>query len=373
MVFTRRNLDWWCERGILMLVLVALVFAPLAFGAVYPWTFLVVQALVIGVAVLWAVRLWGGHKPKLLWPPLAWAVTAFVLYAVARYFTADIEYVARLELIRVLLYAFLFLAVVSNLYSQDAAVTISYTLTAVAALASSYAVVQFLHHSNQVWNLTAPVSRPRVGNLHQPRSFRGFSGTGAAVAAGVFAGGPGRRRHARRAGLRGADHHGRAGGDVFARRLGGGGGGNFHAARLFTVPPESSCPRAAGAVGAAGGRRILSSHYLSKTVGYMRRVAKPDDNGPAVMDTSARLQMWGPAAQMWRDHFWCGVGPGHYDYRFREYRPEGFQQRPEHAHNDYLELLADWGTAGGVIVFGRHRHFHFRPGEDLAACPARGK
>src|SRR5665213_815548 len=174
MVFTRRNLDWWCERGILTLVLAALVFAPLAFGAVHAWAFLVVQALVMGVLALWAVRLWGGHKPKLLWPPLAWAVTAFVLYAVARYFTADIEYVARLELIRILLYAFLFLAVVSNLYSQDAAETISYTLTAVAALTSSYAVAQFLHHSNQVWNLTSPFSGRASGTYINPDHFAGF-------------------------------------------------------------------------------------------------------------------------------------------------------------------------------------------------------
>jgi hypothetical protein len=156
MVFTRRNFDWWCERGILMLVLAALVFAPLAFGAVYVWSFLVVQVLVMGVAVLWLARLWGGHKPKLLWPPLAWAVLAFVLYAVARYFTADIEYVARQELIRILIYAFLFLAVINNLYSQDATETITYALTAVAALTASYAVAQFLHHSNHVWNLTSP-------------------------------------------------------------------------------------------------------------------------------------------------------------------------------------------------------------------------
>src|ERR1017187_6505635 len=156
MTFNRRNVDWWCERGILMLVLAALVFAPLAFGAVYAWTFLVVQALVIGMAVLWAVRLWAGYKPKLLWPPLAWAVAAFVLYAAARYFTADIEYVARQELIRILLYAFLFLAVVTHLYGQDEMETVSYTLTAVAALASSYALAQFLHHSNHVWNLIAP-------------------------------------------------------------------------------------------------------------------------------------------------------------------------------------------------------------------------
>ena len=96
MVFNRRNMDWWCERGILLLVLATLVFGPLALGAVYTWTFLVVQALAMGVFLLWFARIWFGHEPKLLWPPLAWAMAAFVLYAVVRYFTADVEYVARL-------------------------------------------------------------------------------------------------------------------------------------------------------------------------------------------------------------------------------------------------------------------------------------
>ena len=53
---------------------------------------------------------------------------------------------------------------------------------------------------------------------------------------------------------------------------------------------------------------------------------------------------------MWLDHFWWGAGPAHYDYLFREYRPESVQLRPDRAHNDYLNLLADWGTAGGAIV-----------------------
>jgi len=60
--------------------------------------------------------------------------------------------------------------------------------------------------------------------------------------------------------------------------------------------------------------------------------------------------MWGAAIHMWQDHFWWGVGPAHYDYRFREYRPESMQLRPGHVHNDYLNLLADWGTVGGVMV-----------------------
>jgi tetratricopeptide (TPR) repeat protein len=60
--------------------------------------------------------------------------------------------------------------------------------------------------------------------------------------------------------------------------------------------------------------------------------------------------MWGAAEQMWHDNFWWGVGPAHYDYRFRQYRTERVQARPDRAHNDYLNLLADWGTVGGIIV-----------------------
>ena len=60
--------------------------------------------------------------------------------------------------------------------------------------------------------------------------------------------------------------------------------------------------------------------------------------------------MWMVAERMWLDHFWWGAGPAHYDYRFREYRPERVQLQPDRVHNDYLNLLADWGAAGGIIV-----------------------
>jgi len=61
--------------------------------------------------------------------------------------------------------------------------------------------------------------------------------------------------------------------------------------------------------------------------------------------------MWATAERMWLDNPWWGVGPAHFDYRFREYRPENFQARPDRCHNDYLNLLTDWGAAGGIIVF----------------------
>ena len=63
-----------------------------------------------------------------------------------------------------------------------------------------------------------------------------------------------------------------------------------------------------------------------------------------------RRDMWTAAERMWLDHFWWGVGPAHYNYRFREYRSEHIQLQPDRAHNDYLNLLADWGATGGIIV-----------------------
>ena len=105
-----------------------LVFGPLAFGGVRGIDFAIIQGLTVGVLLLWCARLWLSPRPQLLWPPICWAVLAFVAYAVIRYFTADIEYVARQEVLRVLLYAFLFLAILNNLHRQETTQVISFTL-----------------------------------------------------------------------------------------------------------------------------------------------------------------------------------------------------------------------------------------------------
>src|ERR1017187_1396224 len=110
----RNILDAWCERGILALVLAILVFGPLATGAVETWEFLVIQALTMGVMLLWCFRLWLNPRPKMFCPPICWPALGFACYAVVRYFTADLEYVARLEVIRVLLYTFLFFVILNN-------------------------------------------------------------------------------------------------------------------------------------------------------------------------------------------------------------------------------------------------------------------
>ena len=82
----REALDRWCERGILALVLAILVFGPLATGAVRTRSFLIIQGLTVGVLLLWGARFWLNPRPQLLWPPICWAVVAFTVYAIVRYF-----------------------------------------------------------------------------------------------------------------------------------------------------------------------------------------------------------------------------------------------------------------------------------------------
>ena len=345
----RKRVDGWCEHTILGLVLAILVFAPLAFGAVDAWAFLVVQGLTVLVLIAWAVRLWASPKPQLLWPPLGWAVLAFALYAVARYLTADIEYVARQEMIQVVIYAFLFFAIVNNLYRQETAQIISFTLIALAAVIASYAAAQMLTRSNHVWNLVSPYTGRASGTFISPNNCGAFlamllpltiafllAGRVSVIARILLAYaalvlGAGLAVTFSRGGWLAA-----AGGLlVLLVTLAGHRNYRWRAVLLLVV------------LLAGGG--FFVSNYLSKSVGYMTHIKSAADSGTS-LDMAVRLKLWQTAARMWEDHFWWGVGPAHFDYRFREYRPEAVQMRPDRAHNDYLNLLADWGTVGGLFV-----------------------
>jgi len=353
MALTRKNLDGWCERGVLALVLGMLVFAPLAFGAVPAWAFLVVQALALGVFGLWALRLWVDPKPMLLWPPLAWVALAFTIYAVARYFTADIEYVARWEVIQVLLFAFLFFAIINNLHGQEETTAVSFTLIAVGTGSACYAVTQLIRHSNHVWNEISPYVGRASGTYISPNNLSGLLAMLLPLTLAYLL--VGKVKIVTRVML-GYAALAMAAGLAVTFSRGGWAAAVAGMILLFGILLGHRNHRLKAVVllvvMLAGGS-FLVSHYLSKTTAYMRRVARPNDSANLMLTDgsfSSRLEIWGAAAQMWRDNPWLGVGPAHFDYRFREYRPEAIQGRPDRVHNDYLNLLTDWGIIGGVIV-----------------------
>ena len=344
----RETLDHWCERTILALVLGILVFGPLAMGAVDAPAFIVIQGLTVAVMLVWALRLWISPKPRLLWPPLGWAVLAFAALAIGRYLTADIEYVARREMIQVLMYAFLFFAIVNNLYRQESAQIISFTVIFLAMGISCFAVYQFLTHSNRVWNYVSPYLGRASGTYISPNNFAGFLGMLLPLATAYIL--VGRIKPVVRILLGYAALVMLAGMTVTFSR----GGWVAVTAGLLALlgtlifHRNHRLPALLLLVFLVGGGTVFTTKYLSKTLSYMRRMGAPGET--AELNLAVRFDIWTAAEQMWRDHFWWGVGPAHYDYCFQEYRPEGVQANPDRAHNDYLNLLADWGAVGGIIV-----------------------
>ena len=342
------KLDLFFERGILALVLAILVYAPLAMGAVGPQAFLVVQALTVAVMFLWVLRILFSAKPRFFWPPLCWAVLAFSIYTIARYLTADIEYIARQELIQTLMYAFLFLAIVNNLNSKESTQVVSFSLVFLATGISCYAVWQFMTHSNHVWNLISPYAGRASGTYISPNNFSCFLEMLLPLALAYLLAGdikPLTRILLGYAAL--------AMGAALAMTFSRGGWvaaaiGLLLLLAILICHPKHRLPAIILLALMLAGGTFFVAKYLSQTISYVQRVQNGVANGS--VDLEYRSQMWQAAEEMWKDHFWFGIGPAHYDYRFRQYRPESVQGRPDRVHNDYLNLLADWGTTGGLII-----------------------
>jgi O-antigen ligase len=87
---------------------------------------------------------------------------------------------------------------------------------------------------------------------------------------------------------------------------------------------------------------IFSRHYALQS-----RASKVFDTG------DIRVELWKTAIQQYKLSPVVGTGGATYQYHAREFRPAQIQADPVYAHNDYLQLLAEYGLAGllAALVF----------------------
>lgn len=74
-----------------------------------------------------------------------------------------------------------------------------------------------------------------------------------------------------------------------------------------------------------------------------------------------RRLLWAAALRQFAIQPVVGTGAGTYLYYGREFRSPKVQNDPIHVHNDYLELLAEYGVVG-VVIFGGFFFVHARAG-----------
>lgn len=357
----RERLDDWCEKGMLGLVLAVLVFTPLAIGTVRTQEFAIVQWMTLGLIGLWLTRFAINPRHRLLWVPMCWPVLGFALYAIGRYLAADIEYVARKELIRVLVYTTIFFVVVNNLHRQETTQILGLTLITLATALSIYALIQFFSASDEITSIVGKFTKPDgyrkrgSATFISPNNLAGYLEILLPLSIAFTV--TGRFTPLQKIFLAYASVVIFAGISVTVSRGGWLAAGVALAALFYhLVRQRDYWRRAIIAIGVLG--TIFGVFLLTAEMSPNR--AERFDRAHEVEDV--RFKLWGPALEMWRDHPWFGVGPAHFNERFRQYRQADpdVQIQPDRAHNDYLNTLADWGTTGALLIAACWILFYFQ-------------
>jgi O-antigen ligase len=342
------RLDTFCQRVILASILFILVWAPLALASTRPADFLVIQAVTAFALAVWAVRWWVQRPFRLCWPPVCWAVLAFLFYAIPRCQLVDVAYVGHQQLVQVVVYVALFFVVLNNLNRKDSATIVAMTLVIVGFVLAFFAVVQFVKHSPHIWATAKPAKylARGSGTFINPNSFAGylemmvplalaytvmsrFSPTVKVVLAYAVL--------AMLAGIVVSLSRGGILAITVALVL-------FCA--LLLVQGQYWLP----ALVTLGVILVAGLVVLGQFGSLQRRFSAAFQNQH--LDSEGREFYWKAAEQLYaHDPVW-GVGPGHFDVEFPTVRPWQSQNRPTFVHNDYLNTLCEWGAVGMGIVTG---------------------
>ena len=344
----RKTLDSFCERGVVGLVLAALVFSALATGAVRPLEFALVELLVAAAGILWVARIWlEPRRNRLLIPPVGGCLLLILGYALFHYLRADVEYTARAEVLRLLVYALLFFVVLNNLHKSDWTQLALYVLVFTGVAIAIYGIVQVIAGLDHVWNFTRPdqYAGRGSGTFINPNHFAGFLGMLLPVCLAAVL--TGRVSQPMRI-LLGYSALLLLGGVAVSMSRGGWISTSLSLAAVIGILGWQRQFRLRGilltcVVFGLIGAFLLKSDFAQDR---LRNINQPGTMG----HVGSRAELWGAAIDVWQEEKLMGVGPGHFDHRFPAHRPERLQSRPVRVHNDYLNTLVDWGLVGMLLV-----------------------
>lgn len=327
------------------MVVVILLWGPLAFGGIPAPAFLVIQGLTILALALWAVRVWAQRPFRLLWPPVCWAVFVFLLYALVRCRLVLIEYPARMELIQIIVYASLFFIIVNNLTRRESATAISLCLIVLGLLLSWYAVYQFAAKSQTVWGVARLgqfVTRGSATYVN-PNHLAGFLGMTIPLAFAYTL--MSRFKPAMKVFFAYCVLTMMVGIGVSISR----GGMIATGATLLVFCLVLLFQRGywLPALSVLTGLIVLGAIFGSEFGSVQKRFNEAVKGGQLA---DARAEYWPAAIQIFKLHPWWGGGPAQFDADFARYRPPPVQMRPVYAHNDYLNTLCEWGATGLAII-----------------------
>jgi O-antigen ligase len=332
------------------------------FGAVSVNLAAPLYALALLAALIWAGKLFFikvvSWKPS----PMHWPVLAFGLYCYVRYLGSPIEYESRMELFRVGLLMFIYFLCAFNFYrSRDRTIIFAVLLT-LAFAEALYGLWQFGTKTDVVLNVNRPgnYNGRGSGTYICPNHLAGLLEMVIALAIGITATRRFSRSEVEKSALR----------KIFVVYL-----TIFLVAGMFITFSRAGWVALVFGLAtllfwgswdwrvlwprlAAGGAAILLVLVVGWSIKPVRAYVHETLSGEQKKDGSAlrdptlggRTHMWQATTALIKDHPLIGTGPGTWQYLHLKHRPPELQIHPDFAHNDILQLTAEYGFVGLAIV-----------------------
>jgi O-antigen ligase len=341
-----------------ILLVAALLGAPLAFGAVVPWAWVALGLAAALALFLWALGSVQQGALKLIWSPLYIPLALFFLLGVAQYaarLTLDRSETRQALVLLVADLAYFFLAV--QLFAGAGSTTLlafGLTVLVFAGCMGLFAIVQFASGASQIYGIVDTPSGAIFGPYVNRDHFAGLMEMLIPVAVLYTAG-----RHGS-FWVEGSVWRVSAATLALASLLLSGSRGG-----LLALSAEIAI--ATSALRTWGPRtwerrRLAMTAVITLFAGVMLlayfdpgRVAKRLGSVVYVEGSWAdwagyRKSMILDSLHMWRDHPLLGVGLGDFETAYPRYQSFPGDLWIDHAHNDYVEAIAETGLVGAVLI-----------------------
>ena len=341
-----------------ILLVATLLGAPLAFGAVVPWAW-VALGLVAGLALfLWALGSVQQGALKLIWSPLYIPLALFFLLGVAQYaarLTLDRSETRQALVLLVADLAFFFLAV--QLFAGAGSRTLRVFGLAVLVFAGSmglFAILQFASGARQIYGIVDTPFGVSFGPYVNPDHFAGLMEMLIPVAVLYIAGRRGRLS------VEASVWRVSAATLALASLLLSGSRGGLLALSAEIAVATSALRRAGART--TERRRLAMAAAITLLAGVMLFAyvdpgwAAKKLGSVAYVDSAwadwagTRKSMALDSLRMWRDHPVLGVGLGNFATAYPRYQSFPSDMWFDHAHNDYVEAVAETGLVGALLI-----------------------
>ncbi len=377
MIRAENSVEKMCNLLMLLVVLFIMVFTPLCFGTVTVAPFYIVHVAVLLLLFLWVLKMVFTRRFQLISIKAQIPALIFVVYSFVMYLFSDLPYDSRNEFLKILDYAILYIVLINNFYRKKYICTMLFGLFIVALLLSCLAGVQYLKHSDYVKGvgLKQELYQGKTGGVND-QEIRSFLT--------VISKESPEQYDDRASGTFVCPNHlagylemifplalvvclyarfvmgvrlfigysflvmlmawvltfSRGGWLAGASALG------FFFVMLFFRDDNSknNFKPVFFIVTLLVGLAIITSFVKP----IQERVLSIKPTGDASIGT--RLDIWVDAINMIKEKPVLGFGPGAFVWRYPQYKNHPVRRRITYTHNDYLNLLVDYGVVGFAIV-----------------------